>query len=143
MNYLALLLLLPVIAGASVVDQNFVKAVGRIESGNRSSAIGDAGKARGEFQIHKPSWDQISAARKARGEKVYQWEIYAHDSAIASQYAAEYLRWVESCLTKRLKRQPTRAEIYAGWNLGLGSFGKRGYDISKVPSITKNAISKL
>ncbi len=142
MNYLALLLL-PVIAGATVVDQNFVKAVGRVESGNRSSAIGDAGKARGEFQIHKPSWDQISAARKSRGEVAYQWEIYAHDSKVASQYATEYLRWVESSLSRKLKRQPSRAEIYAGWNLGLGSFAKRGYDLRKVPAITQRAISRL
>ncbi len=143
MNYASLLLLLPALACASVVDTAFVKAVGKVESNNNPAAIGDSGAARGEFQIHQAAWEQISAARKVRGLPTYNWRSGAHDKNVAFAYATEYLKWVESNLSRKLKRQPTKAEIYAGWNLGLGSFAKRGYDLSKVPSITKKAISKL
>lgn len=143
MNLITTILLLPVLASASIVDAAFVKAVGKIESNNNPDAVGDSGAARGEFQIHKEAWDQVNAARKSRGEETFIWRFNAHDSKVAVLYATEYLKWIESSLTKKLKRQPTKAEIYAGWNLGLGSFAKRGYDISKVPTITKNAISKL
>lgn len=136
-------LLLAASAQAGQIDFEFLSTVGKIESSNNPKAVGDSGRARGEFQFWKPAWDQISAARKARGQTQYDWAVYAHDKAVARQYAYEYLSWIEASLTRRLKRKPSRAEIYAGYNLGLGSFAKRGYDLSKVPSTTKNAISKL
>lgn len=142
-NKIVAILALCAVAKAGQVDSNFVSAVGKIESSNNPNAVGDSGRARGEFQFWKPAWDQINAARKARGQPQYDWAVYAHDKAIAGQYAYEYLSWIESSLCRRLKRQPSKAEIYAGFNLGLGSFAKRGYDLSKVPASTKNAISKL
>lgn len=130
-------------ASAGQIDQSFIKTVGKIESNNNTGAIGDSGRARGEFQFWKPAWDQINASHKARGEPQYDWKTYAHDKRIASQYAYEYLSWIEVSLRRRLNRQPSKAEIYAGYNLGLGSFAKRGYDLTKVPESTKRAISKL
>lgn len=142
MKHLILLLLTAAAAHASAVTDKFLERVAYVESNNRASAIGDNGKAVGAFQFWAIGWEHASQLRKASGQPV--WPYYeARDYAKSKEYARTYLTYLERSLAKALGRQPTEGEIYAAWNCGLGRFRQLGFDLNRVPTTTKNAISKL
>ena len=143
MRILLLTLASAAICEASIVDQKFVTAVAVSESRMLNLAIGDNGESRGAWQMSERAWDQVSAARRLRGATAYDWSTYCSYEAIARDYATEYLRWVESRLAHNMKRQPTRSEIYAAWNLGVTGFARLGYRLAAVPSVTKRGIARL
>lgn len=124
------------------VDDAFLDKVAMIESSRNPAAVGDGGKALGEFQFHKAAWEQVSASRKAKGKTAHDYS-YAHDRAIAREYAREYLGWLERSLEKRLGRKPQEWEIYAAYNRGLGGFAKLGYKFENLPPHTQRACSRL
>lgn len=143
MRILFLTLALAPICEASIVDPKFVTAVAVSESRMQNLAIGDNGKSRGAWQMSERAWDQVSAARRSRGATAYDWSTYCSYEAIAREYATEYLCWVESRLICNMGRQPTRAEIYAAWNLGVTGFARLGYRIAAAPLSTKRGIARL
>lgn len=116
--------------------------VARIESNGNTNAVGDGGKAHGAFQMHRPAWDDVSAARAKRGDKVYAFR-FAHDSKVAPIYASEYLAMLSKTLTRKLGRAATDKEVYAAYNLGLQGFAKRGYRLENCPTITQNAVKRI
>lgn len=142
MKHTILLLLTAAAAHATVVTDQFLERVAYVESNNRSSAVGDNGKARGAFQFWSIGWEHTSQLRKAKGLPVYSYYA-ASDAAKATEYARTYLQYLEASLKKSLGREPTAGEVYAAWNCGLGRFRQLGFDLSRVPTTTKKAISKL
>lgn len=124
------------------VDDRFLDAVAMIESSRNPDAIGDGGKARGEFQLHKPAWEQVSAARKAAGKPVYSWDN-AHNRSIAREYARDYLSWIEKSLTKHLGRAPKPWEMYASYNRGVNGFLETKGIFNNLPPHTRRACSRL
>lgn len=128
---------------AEVVDRKFVDRVAVVESRFDHAAVGDGSRARGAWQMWASAWDQINSDRRKLGKFQYDWATYAHDPAVAREYATAYLIWTERSLARRLGRQPTASEIYAAWNLGIGGFAKRGFSLARVPSATRNAIARL
>ena len=143
MRSLALLILLASQVSAEVVNGKFVDRVAVVESRTDHAAIGDGTRARGAWQMWADAWNQINSDRRKVGLFQYDWATYAHDPVVARQYATAYLIWTERSLARRLGRQPTAAEVYAAWNLGVGGFAKRGFSLARVPSATRNAIARL
>jgi len=141
-NILSLIVLIALSATANAASPEMLKEVAKIESSNNPKAIGDSGAARGLYQMHKPAWDQISVARKARGEKTWDWS-YAHDVYISGLYASEYLDWLAKGLEKRLCRIPEPWEVYAAYNRGLTGFAKLDYKFENLPSHTKRSCQTL
>lgn len=135
---LNLIVLLSISVTASGASQEMLNVVAKIESSNNPKAIGDSGLARGLYQMHKPAWEQVSEARKGRGEPTWGWS-YAHDPKISSMYASEYLDWLAKGLQKRLGRIPKQWEVYAAYNRGLTGFAKLNYNFDNLPSHTKRS----
>lgn len=118
---------------ASVLD-----AIAHVESGHNHAAIGDAGKARGAWQMHAAAWND-----SARRLGVTWSHDHAHDATKARRIAAEHLRWLEAQFTRRTGRQPTTGDSYALWNLGVGGYARRNWDLSRCPTITQRAVRKM
>jgi membrane-bound lytic murein transglycosylase MltF len=135
-------ILISICSQALAIDSNMLDAVAMIESSRNPKAVGDSGKARGEFQMHKAAWDQISADRKRNGLPVYDWS-YAHSESIAREYAQAYLTWVETRLEKNLSRKPAPWEIYAAYNRGVKGFLDTKGNFSMLPKHTQRACSRL
>jgi membrane-bound lytic murein transglycosylase MltF len=139
---LSLIVLIAVSVNVKAASPEMLKAVAKIESSDNPKAIGDNGLARGLYQMHKPAWEQISAARKARGEPTWGWS-YAHDRYISGLYASEYLDWLAKGLQKRLSRTPENWEVYAAYNRGLTGFAKLGYKFENLPRHTQRSCQTL
>lgn len=142
MKNLAAACLLLVSSQLLAISDAFLDKVAMIESTQNPAAVGDGGKALGEFQFHRAAWEQVSASRKAKGKPSYDYS-YAHDRAVAREYAREYLGWLAGSLKKRLGREPQEWEIYAAYNRGLGGFAKLGYKFDNLPPHTQRACSRL
>ena len=125
-----------------LITAKFLDAVSEIESGGRSSAIGDGGRARGEFQFWRDSWDSVTALRKARRLPTKAYHLGATTS-LARDYARTYFEWLEKGLRRNGVKAPTQGQLYAAWNCGLAGFKRRQFKVSNCPSHTRKAVERI
>lgn len=102
--------------GASVVTEEFLDRVAWIESRNNPNAVGKAGE-RSAYQLTPKAVEHV------RTERGWKHSFSEATKRHARAYARAYLIICERVLTKRLKRQPTQAEVYAAYNRGPYSRG--------------------
>lgn len=140
-NTLLLLALMPT-TSLAFDYHSLVQAVGLAESNGRSDAIGDSGKARGEYQMWRIAWEQTSQILKKQGCPTYPWS-YASDPFIAKQYAVAYLRYCGEVMEKKLGRKPTYWEVYACYARGFDNFESEGFCYDNLPARTKRAIGVI
>lgn len=97
--------------GASVVTEEFLNRVAWIESRNNPNAVGKAGE-RSELQLTPGAVRHVN--------ETWDWNKSFHAATRyhARAYARAYLIICERALVKRLKRQPTQAEVYRAYNRG-------------------------
>lgn len=131
------------VAQAVEINGKLIHAVAMVESNNNPRAVGDQGKANGAFQMWKPAWQDCSAWLKRNGFKATPYEKGVNDPAISHQYCKIYLSILNGQLRRAIGREPSAAELYAAYNLGFTGFKRRGFDLSKTPSITQRAVGKL
>lgn len=133
----------------SLVGEKLLEAVLLVESGGRHMASGDLNpatgnyRAKGGYQFWRPTWNHVSQIRQKAGLQTISYEQGATHPAWSRQYARSYLSWIETYLRGRGVNTPTRSQIYAGYNWGVGSFRKVGFDVSKAPSTTQRACRKI
>lgn len=146
-NYAIILiaLTLATLQGLNAVDINgkLIHAVGFVESNNNPNAIGDSGAANGSFQMHRPAWADCSAWLKSQGFKATPYEQGVNDPTVSHYYAKIYLSLLHRQLARALDREVTAGDLYAAYNLGFTGYKRRGFDLSKCPSITQRAVAKL
>ena len=138
------LLALLISAGSAIaaVPERWIDLVGKVESSNNPDAVGDWGRARGEMQFWRSTWDDCTRQRKARGLPTWGFS-YAHDRAVARLYARSWLDYIEERLARAMGRKPSLGEIYAAYNLGVSGFARRGYRLSECPASTRRNASWL
>jgi hypothetical protein len=115
---------------------NFLKAVRFVESSNGKFLVGDNGQSLGDFQISEAAWLDVNEWRKARGLKIYSYD-HVFNTYLNRTYASNYLSLLHRELSRKLKRSPTHAELYAAYNMGLASFSQVDYQLKRVNSITR------
>jgi hypothetical protein len=120
---------------ASASGTPLLDRIAFIESSNRPAVIGDGGKARGLYQMH------LAAVLDCGGTKA-DW-LNLTNKAVADKFASIYLAKIRSQMVKRGVSNPTDAQLYLAWNLGVGGAAKRGFNPANAPAITRKAIAKL
>jgi hypothetical protein len=116
---------------------NFLKAVRYVESSNGINKVGDNGDSLGEFQLSEAAWLDVNDWRSARGLKTYSYDKAVFHSYISRVYASNYLTILHGELSRKLKRTPNHAELYAAYNLGLASFAQCNYNVRRVNPVTR------
>jgi hypothetical protein len=139
--YLALIVYMGATAILCAADwqpsKSFLDAVCQIESSNGRYVYGDGGRSLGHFQIQKAAWTDVVAWRKRRGLAVHDYHRFVLNPEVSRIYAANYLTILHNQLKGLYQREPTPAEIYAAYNMGLTSFGKCNYNLSRINSMTR------
>jgi hypothetical protein len=137
-------------AGASSVwgaswrpPDNLLYAVHFVESSHGLFIVGDHGQSLGEYQLSEAAWLDVSWWRKARGLPTYSYERHVWDRQVSRDYAANYMSILYGVLKKRLKRPPTAAEVYAAYNMGLGSFAQCRYRLAHVNPTTARKCEQI
>jgi hypothetical protein len=140
---LASLLAAEVSAANWCPSDTFLHAVRGVESAQGLLTWGDHGRSLGDFQLSQAAWLDVTAARKARGLPTYPYESGVWTGAVSRMYAADYLSILRRELKKRLNRAPSAAEIYAAYNMGLGSFAQCRYRLAKVNPLTARKCQQI
>ena len=135
--------LLPFTVDAVEINGQLIHAVAMVESNNNHRAVGDQGKANGAFQMWNPAWADCSASLKKNGFKTTPYEKGVNAPNISHQYCKIYLALLHSQLRRKLDRDPTAADLYCAYNLGLRGFERRGFKLGNTPETTQRAVNKL
>lgn len=123
-------------------SEEFLKAVCTVESSGGRFVVGDNGESLGDFQISEAAWLDVNQWRKARGLKIYSYRN-VFNKQVNRAYAADYLSMLYGELNRKLKRAPTHGELYAAYNMGLGSFANVNYKLSRVNRVTKSKCRQI
>jgi hypothetical protein len=132
---------LTLIASALAIQSyagDLITEIANVESGNRAACIGDHGLARGAWQMHREAWDDTCARLRVNAPFTK-----ATNYAIAKSVASAHLEWLNRQFIRATHRMPTPTDSYALWNLGVGGYHKRGWDITKCPAITQRASKRV
>jgi hypothetical protein len=113
-------------------SERFMRAVRRIESADGRFTVGDQGRSLGDYQISEAAWHDVSAWRKARGLPVFDYYTDVWRQPISRTYAADYLKILRQQLKKHLQREPSAAELYGAYNMGMSSFAQRNFRIAPI-----------
>ena len=118
------------------VTWNLVEAIRQVESGGRNVS-GDHGMARGQWQFWAIAWKDVNIVR-ARHKLVTHSYDFAWKEGYARVYAHDYLEILRGRFIKKTRREPSVAELWAVWNIGLGRFFKdHEGDFDKIPKRTQ------
>jgi hypothetical protein len=111
-------------------------AVCQIESSGGLYVLGDRGLSLGHFQFQKAAWADVCVWRQKRNLPVYDYRANVFDPRISRIYAGNYLTILHDRLKEQYDREPTPAEIYAAYNMGLNAFRKCNYRLAQVNKVT-------
>lgn len=118
------------------VTWNLVEAIRQVESGGRNVS-GDHGMARGQWQFWAIAWKDVSIIRARHKLPTHSYD-FAWKEGYARVYAHDYLEILRGRFIKKTRREPSVAELWAVWNIGLGRFFKdHEGDFDKIPKRTQ------
>src|SRR4051812_45868951 len=80
-------------------SEALLRAVQKVESNDGAFLYGDSGRSLGAFQMSEGAWRDVSAWRRARGEKVYSYRANVMLPYINRAYASDYLSMIHAELT--------------------------------------------
>ena len=127
----------PLVSGATWrPDAKLLDAVCQIESSGGRAVYGDGGRSLGHFQFQKAAWADVSEWRKKRNQPAYDYRENVFNPKISRLYAADYLTILYGRLKQQYKREPSSAELYAAYNMGMNSFRKCNYNLACVNKTT-------
>jgi len=117
--------------------EEFLKAVCFVESSNGQYIYGDSGRSLGDFQLSESAWLDVNEWRKARRLQTYTYNRHVFNSYINKVYASNYMSILYGELNRKLGRQPSPAELYAAYNIGIGTFAQCDYKLHRVNAVTR------
>jgi len=129
------------------VTWNLVEAIRQVEACKRKHikpevhrgkcCLGDHGMARGQWQFWAIAWKDVSIIRARHKLPTHSYD-FAWKEGYARVYAHDYLEILRGRFIKKTRREPSVAELWAVWNIGLGRFFKdHEGDFDKIPKRTQ------
>jgi hypothetical protein len=120
----------PVHASPSVVTEQFLDTVRKVESDNGRLLVGDEGHSLGPYQMSEPAWNRVSEIRRKLGYTVYRnWRHYSSWETVAREYARDYTTWLELQIIKQYG-SATPEQVYAAYNCGFHKLKSVGGQVS-------------
>lgn len=116
---------------------DFLAAVKAVESSNGQFTFGDNGESLGDFQLSEGAWLDVNEWRRARGLKTYRYSSSVYNAFINRVYASNYLTILHGELRRKLNRTPSHEELYAAYNMGLGTFAQCEFKLHRVNAVTR------
>jgi len=106
----------------SPITEEFLDSIAMIESHFDFKAVGDKGKARGAYQMHKSAWDEAvlwSMLDNGNHDIKIEWSEYATEPNISRIVCKLYFKLLEYRFKNKMNRLPTALELYVCYNRGF------------------------
>lgn len=116
------------------INDKFLDSVAMIESNFNYDAVGDKGKARGAYQMHKGAWSDAEKYLNLG----YDWKLHSTDSFISRIYVREYFKILSEQFVNLYGRTPNNIELYMAYNMGFYRANEFSFNPSNLALPEKN-----
>ena len=111
-------------------------SIAEIESGMTYSAVGDRGKAKGAWQMHKAAWQTSNDYReRVQGKQRIKWSQW-DDKKNQLEMAVAYLHWLKDRFKENGISNPTPQQYYVAWNWGFSKFKRANFNLHLAPNVS-------
>ena len=108
-------------------DVAILASIGAVETGMDYTAIGDNGKARGAYQMHRSAWVDGCTQLMREGKPAYSYDDWKY-ATIQDTVALALLRSIRGRLASKGIKNPTPEQIALCWNMGFSAASRINFD---------------
>ena len=122
-------------------DLRFLQCVAMVESGGNTRAVGDRGRARGAFQMHRAAWIESGEWLRKSGRRVWAWGDWQNVEA-QRETAMAYFK-IQARRLESAGVEVNPVNLYLAYTMGFQGFKDCGFDLARVPGAKLNAAERV
>ena len=123
-------------------DVAVLAAIGQVETGMDYTAIGDNGKARGAYQLHRSAWIDGCTQLMREGKPAYSYDDWKYPT-VQDTVALALLRSIRGRLTSKGITDPTPEQLALCWNMGFTSASRINFDYKRAKTDYAERVGNL
>ena len=108
-------------------DVAILASIGAVETGMDYTAVGDNGKARGAYQMHRSAWVDGCTQLMREGKPAYSYDDWKY-ATIQDTVALALLRSIRGRLASKGIKNPTPEQIALCWNMVFSAASRINFD---------------
>ena len=123
-------------------DVAILSAIAQVETGEDYTAIGDNGKARGAYQMHRSAWIDGCTQLMREGKPAYSYDQWK-DASTQDTVALALLRSIRGRLISKGITNPSPEQLALCWNMGFTAASRIGFDHRRAKSDYAECVGNL
>jgi hypothetical protein len=123
-------------------DVALASAIAQVETGEDYNAIGDNGKARGAYQLHRSAWIDGCTQLMREGKTAYSYDQWK-DASTQDTVALAMLRSLRGRLISKGITNPSPEQLALCWNMGFTAASRIGFDHRRAKSDYAERVGNL
>jgi hypothetical protein len=126
----------------AIDDVAVASAIAQVETGEDYNAIGDNGKARGCFQLHRSAFIDGCTQLMREGKPAYSYDQWK-DPIVQDTVALALLRSLRGRLASKSITDPTPEQLALCWNMGFTAASRINFDHTRAKSDYAERVGNL
>jgi hypothetical protein len=123
-------------------DVAIASAIAQVETGENYNAIGDNGKARGAYQLHRSAWVDGCTQLLREGKKAISYDDWKY-ATNQDTVALALLRSLRGRLASKGITDPTPEQLALCWNMGFTAASRIGFNHRRAKSDYAERVGNL
>ena len=123
-------------------DVGVLAAIGTVETNMDYNAIGDNGKARGAYQLHRDAWIDGATQLMREGKPAYSYDDWKYPT-VQDTVALALLRSIRGRLASKGITDPTPEQLALCWNMGFTSASRINFDYKRAKTDYAERVGNL
>jgi len=126
----------------AIDDVAVLAAIGQVETGMDYNAIGDNGKARGAYQLHRSAWIDGCTQLMREGKLAFSYDDWKYPTN-QDTVALALLRSIRGRLASKGITNPTAEQLALCWNMGFTAASRINFDVTRAKSDYATRVANL
>jgi hypothetical protein len=126
----------------AINDVAVLAAIGQVETGGDYTAVGDNGKARGCYQLHRSAWIDGCTQLMREGKPAYSYDDWKY-ATVQDTVALALLRSLRSRLASKCITDPSAEQLALCWNMGFTSASRINFDVTRAKTDYATRVGNL
>ena len=126
----------------AINDVAVLAAIGQVETGGDYTAVGDNGKARGCYQLHRSAWIDGCTQLMREGKPAYSYDDWKY-ATVQDTVALALLRSLRSRLASKGITDPSAEQLALCWNMGFTSASRINFDVTRAKTDYATRVGNL
>jgi hypothetical protein len=126
----------------AIDDVAVLSAIGQVETGMDYNAIGDNGKARGAYQLHRSAWVDGCTQLLREGKKAISYDDWKY-ATNQDTVALALLRSLRGRLASKGITDPSPEQLALCWNMGFTAASRINFDVTRAKTDYATRVANL